>query len=410
MLLVGRAVAGNGGSAYTMFGLGDLRYYPSARSAAMGYSGIGLPSANSINSIMPASWSRIGRVRLEANAMYEGINTAEANKALYQAKGLFNGAMLAIPISPANGIVFVGGFSPYSYVGYNTSFANTQDTVSYRINEIGSGGLTKAQAGLSYAPTDNFSLGVSLNYLFGRISLERSFQPSTAGTSGGSLLVEEANRGIGVTFGAMYTGFGKVSEALAPFSLGITFTTKTNVTSDVDNVVLFAAERDTFPTLQKTIEIPVSFGVGLAYQLSDRWLFAADYSAQAWRNARDDGQPFLNIRNSSRFGIGAEKLPIKDATRWLDKLSYRLGFSYAATYFQIFGEPINEWAFTGGFGIPIIGETRLNVGIEYAQRGNKTTSIVSGNTVNLVKDSILRVMFSLSISDLEPWFVRREEE
>jgi hypothetical protein len=114
LLMAAQATAGNGGSAYTMFGIGDLRYYPSPRSAGMGYTGLGLPSSTSINTLMPAAWSRINRVRIEANGLYEGINTAESGKALYQARGLFNGAMLAFPISPANGIVFVGGLSPYS--------------------------------------------------------------------------------------------------------------------------------------------------------------------------------------------------------------------------------------------------------------------------------------------------------
>jgi len=395
-----QAQAGNGGSAYTAFGIGDLRYFPSTRSAGMGYTGIGLPSANYINSMMPAAWSRISRVRIEANALYEGINTAETNKSLYQAKGLFNGALLAFPISPANGIVVVGGFSPYSFTGYNTSFTNSQNGVDYRINEIGRGGLTKAQLGLSYSPGEDVSLGASLNYLFGNYTQERAFIPLTSGSSGATLFIEEANRGVNFTLSGMYQGFGKLSESLRPLSLGFVLTTQANMTFDFNNRIDFASERDTLTTAEKKMTIPVAFGVGAAYQIADRWLLAADYYTQAWSNATIDGQPFAFIRNSNRFGIGAEKLPIKDASSWLDKLAYRLGFSYNATYYQVYGEPINEWAITGGLTLPITGETRLNVGLEYAERGVKSNL--------LVKDNIIRVSFSLSV--VEPWFVRYEEE
>jgi hypothetical protein len=400
LLLAMQAIAGNGGSAYTMFGIGDLRYYPSARSAGMGYTGLGLPSANYINSLSPAAWTRINKVRIEASGLYEGINTAETNKSLYQARGLFNGAMLAIPISPSNGIVFVGGFTPYSFIGYNTSFTGRQLDIDYRINEIGSGGLTKAQVGLSYAPTEDLSIGTSLNFLFGKFTVERVFQPLTSNVSGATFFVDEQNHGLSVTFGGIYTGLGNLSEAFRPLSLGFMLTTQANMNFDLENRVVFASEVDTLGSTRKGLKIPLAFGFGVAYQLSDRWLFAADLYSQAWSSARYEGQPLLNIRNNTRFGVGAEKLPLKDASKWLDKLAYRLGFSYNATYYRINGEPINEWAVTGGFTMPVAGETRLNVGIEYAQRGKKAA--------NLVKDNIVRVSLSLNI--VEPWFVQFEEE
>lgn len=400
MIIVMQAWGGNGGSAYTAFGIGDVRYFPSTRSAGMGFTGIGLPSPNYINAMMPAAWSRITKVRIEANAMYEGINTAETNKSLYQARGLFNGALFAMPISPAHGIVFVGGFTPYSFRGYNTSLSSSQAGVNYTINEIGKGGLTKAQVGLSYAPGEDISFGASLNYLFGTTSIERSFVPTTTGYSGGTLFIEEENRGVNFTLSGMFNGFGKLTEGLRPFSVGFLVTTQANMTVDLINRINFTSEQDTFATSVKKMTIPVAFGVGAAWQIADQWLLAADYYSQAWSKARFDEQPFTFIRNSSRFGVGAEKLPLRDANKWIDKLAYRLGFSYSPTYYQVFGEPINQWSVTGGLTMPVSGETRLNIGLEYGERGVKKA--------NLVKDNILRVSFSLNI--VEPWFVRYEEE
>ncbi len=398
--LVASALAGNGGSAYTSFGIGDLRYFPSTRSAGMGYTGIGLPSSVHINTLVPASWTRLNKVRVEANGLYEGINTSESDKSLYQARGLFNGVTIAIPISPANGIVFVGGFAPYSFSAYNTSFENVQNSVDYRINEIGSGGLTRAHIGLSYGLAEDLSIGTSLNYLFGTMKIQRGFIPGSSGGSGGTLFIDEVDRGVNLTVSGMYNGFGSMTESLRPLSLGFLLTTQANVSMDLNNRLEFDTFSDTVSEQAKRFTIPLAFGVGAAYQISDRWIVAADYYSQAWGDAKYDGQPFTDIRNSHRFGFGAEKLPIREATRWLDKVAYRLGFSYNATYYKIFGEPINEWSVTGGFTFPLVGENRLNVGIEYAERGIKKNF--------LVKDNILRVSLSLTI--VEPWFVRIEEE
>lgn len=400
MLLVAQAFAGNGGSAYTMFGIGDLTYFPSVRSAGMGYTGIGLPSQGSINALSPAAWSRINRVRVDANALYEGITTSDASAKLYQARGLFNGVHFAIPISPANGFVFVAGVSPFSRIAYNTSSTSAQSGVDYRLNDIGSGGLTKGQVGFSYAPFDDLALGASVNYLFGKISTQRTLIPLSSGISGATLFIEQENRGTTFTFSTIFTGLGRLSEALRPLSLGFVMTTQGNLSYDMTKRVEFVAEADTTQSDEQELTLPVAYGFGAAYQLSDRWLFAADYSMQAWSKARANGLPLLNIRNSSRFGFGIEKVPLKDASSWWDKLAYRLGFVYEATYYRVNGEPINMWAVTGGVTMPVSGETRFNVGIEYGQRGIQQ--------LPLVKDRIIRVSFALSFAEL--WFVHYEEE
>ncbi len=400
LLFAAQAFAGNGGSAYTMFGIGDLNYFPSARSAGMGYTGIGLPSQGSINALSPAAWSRINRVRVDANALYEGINTSDATAKLYQARGLFNGVHFAIPLSPASGFVLVAGVSPFSRIAYNTSRISSQGGVDFRLNDIGSGGLTKGLVGFSYAPFDDLALGASVNYLFGKTSTQRTLIPLFPGISGATLFVEQEHRGTNFTFSTIFTGLGRLNEALRPLSLGFVITTQGNLTYDLTHRVEFVAETDTTQSEVQELTIPVAYGVGASYLLSDRWVFAADYYTQAWSKARANGLPLLNIRNSSRFGFGIEKLPLKDASSWWDKLAYRLGFVYEATYYRVQGEPINLWAATGGVTMPVSGETRFTIGIEYGQRGIQQTA--------LVKDRIIRVSFALSFAEL--WFVRYEEE
>lgn len=399
-LLGATAMAGNGGSAYSAFGIGDVRYFPSARSAGMGFTGIGIPSAVQVNSLTPAAWTRIKHVRIEATGLYEGIRTSETDRSLYQGRGLFSGALLAIPVSPENGIVFVGGFTPYSYTAYNVSFFHSQANLEYQINEIGSGGLSKGQLGLSFMPFSDLSVGASFNYLFGKSTVERRFLPLTSNSPGATLTINEDNRGVNFTVGGQFNGFGRLSESLAPLSLGFVLSTKANMYFDLTNIFFYETAVDSLFSAERKFTIPLAFGIGAGYQIQDRWILAADYYMQKWSDARYDGQPFESIRDAHRFGIGAEKLPLRDASSWWDKLAYRLGFAYEATYYKFGTEPINGWAVTGGVTMPLFGDNRLNLALEYGERGKKTTQ--------LVKDSIIRVAISLTLS--EPWFVRYEEE
>lgn len=400
LIAAGAATAQTGGSSYSIFGIGDVRYLPSTRSAGMGYTGLGMPSPGYINSIQPAAWSRINRVRLEAGILYEGFKSTDGTMSLYLANSNFSGALLAIPISPANGIVAALGFTPYSNVSYNLFAHGAQDGVDYQINHSGTGGLSRGLVGLSYAPLQTLALGASFNYLFGSISNTSTLSPTDPQYAGGTSTLTTTLRGITVSFGGQFNGFGEIAEALRPFSLGFVVTTRGNLRTTRETMYSFLTEQDTIPQSNERVILPPAYGVGLAYQAGDNYLLAADYYAQPWGDASFNGENLPEIRDSHRFGIGGERLPERDATGWFGKLVYRLGFYYSATYYRINNEPINEWGATGGLAIPLFGDARLNTSFEYGKRGTTASG--------LVKDNVFRVSFSVSLS--EPWFQRYEEE
>src|SRR5512140_1931977 len=86
LAIASAALAGSGGSSYSVIGIGDIRYTPGARSAGMGYTGIGLISPNALNPFAPATWSRIVRTRFEGSALYEGFNSTDGTTSRYLAR------------------------------------------------------------------------------------------------------------------------------------------------------------------------------------------------------------------------------------------------------------------------------------------------------------------------------------
>src|SRR6058998_1855666 len=83
ILLIGLPAAGsadsNGGSPYSRYGLGDIRFFASGRSMGMGGAGLAVISVSEIEGMNPASWARISQTRFSGGALYEGYSASDAS-------------------------------------------------------------------------------------------------------------------------------------------------------------------------------------------------------------------------------------------------------------------------------------------------------------------------------------------
>jgi hypothetical protein len=398
-------LAGSGGSIYSLIGIGDLRHLPNVRSAGMGYAGYALTSPYSINTLSPATWGKIDRARVEASMLYEGFNSSNATTSRFLARGDVSSAILAFPLSSARGIVIAAGFTPYSKVDYNTyassSYVSPTDTMPYSLHYTGSGGISKGQLGLSYAPTRSLSLGASLNYLFGTMERATVMTPRTSTYYPGTQNEETTMNGPTFTLSALIDSLGGVADFLQPFSFGLVATTRASMTSTHRFIYTFSDQSDSSTEDTDIMTIPASFGVGIAYHPSERWIVALDYTSQAWSSMEYRGKTPDGIRDAWMVGFGVERLPAREAgVPVLDRIAYRLGFAYESSYYSPNGNGINSWAITGGLGLPVSVDARLNLAIEYGVRGTTANA--------LIQDRILRFSASLSIS--EQWFQRSDED
>jgi hypothetical protein len=398
-------LAGSGGSIYSFLGIGDLRYMPNVRAVGMGYAGLALTSPYTINTLSPATWGKIDLPRVEGSMLYEGFRSSNATTSRYLARADVSGALLAYPISSAQSMVLAFGFTPYSKVDYDTyssgSYITPEDTMLYSLRYVGTGGNSKGLLGLSYAPTPSITLGASLNYLFGTVERSTTMTPHLSTYYAGTQDEENTMNGPTVTVAVLLDSLGDVASFLRPFSFGFTATSRATLTTTHRFTYTFTDQTDTSSEDTNIMTIPASFGVGIACHPSDRWILALDYNQQAWATMETrEGTP-SDIRDSWMIGAGVERLPAREAgVPLLDRLAYRLGFTYQSTYYSPGGYGINFWSVTGGLGVPVSTDARLNLAIEYGSRGTTANG--------LIKDNILRFSASLSIS--EKWFQRSEED
>jgi len=402
--------AGSGGSAYSIYGVGDVRYATGVRSAGMGYTGLALSDIGYINGFAPGSWARLNRARLEASLLYEGFQSTDGTHSRFLSRADFNGALLAIPISQANGIVMVAGILPFSTVNFDAythgEYRSPQDTMAYAVHHVGTGGITRGLIGFTYAPSERLSFGFSTDVLFGSIDAEEVQQPVNTAYTGGAVTGRVTTNGVTFSLGALYTGLGDLVPSLGSLSLGAVLTSRGVLSARNQTTYRFTTsetttERDTSAEVTRQSTIPLAFGIGLGYRASERLLIAADYYGQLWSGATLNDLPASSLRDSYRIGIGAERLPNRDLyASFGQQVALRFGAYYHATYYQPKGEPIDEWGVTLGAGLPFSGESRLNFALEYSRRG--TTG------AGLIKDTILRLSASVNISAL--WFIQYPED
>lgn len=396
--------AKDGGSVYTRYGLGDLRYYQSGRSVGLAGIGAAIFSNYSINRLNPAAWTTLNRTRYEIGATVEGIYTSDQTKSAYFADMTFSGFMVSFPIMPSRGITLTGGFLPYSNVKYSVITQTVRDELQFENRYLGEGGISVGQIGSSVRIGSDIHLGARLNYYFGPISYIT--QQNFTGTNYTNSEVRRSTymSGVGFTFGGIFTGLNDLCglPKTSTFNIGFLLTTGSDLKQTREKYYKFNTQvvlsYDTLITEEEDMHLPYSIGGGISYT-TERLLIASDFHFQGWGGNKIFDTP--ELQNAMRIALGTELLPRKDPSLSPMKHTiYRAGVYYNSTYYSIKSHSIDEFGITAGIGIPVFGETRLDMGIDFSMRGTKEDF--------LQKDNIIR--FTFSIAGGEPWFVRPVQE
>jgi hypothetical protein len=393
-----------GGSSYSRYGLGDIRYFPSGISDGMGGAGLAVLPTDDINQFNPAAWGRITRTRVTVGVLYEGFSTADSLQSNFLSGMSFNGFSMALPISPQSGVVLSFGLTPYSRINYNVKTADSTGDLAYSLQYVGNGGISVGYVGLSASPVSSLYVGAKFDYYFGT-SNYITRQIFDANYTNADLTRSMQMHGAGFTLGAAWTGLRSILKlpATSALTIGAVFTSAADLSTTTERTYLFKTStyttHDTVSAPGGTTRIPVSFGGGLSFA-TDRYIVAADITHQRWANLVVNDIVDTTIRNSTRISIGGELVPQRDpGASAIQRWRYRLGAFYNSSYYDL-KKPINEYGVTGGIGIPIIGDTKLNIGIGISKRG--TTEM------QLEEDTIYRISFTLSGGEM--WFVRPPEE
>lgn len=404
-------------SPYTRFGLGDLSRKGIAQNQAMGGTGVAIHENNRSNYLNPAASSAFDSMSVffdfGANTFFNQYKTENFSN------NWINMNLHHVTFASSMGKYFglSAGIVPYSSIGYNIKQEyndyTTGDALDYYYK--GDGGIMNFFVGASVKLFNHVSLGVTMNYLLGRLTRERYlYFPASSLYSTISTREQFNIKSPLFSFGVQYKEY--INDKFF-FTLGAVYDVESNVGAGLEYYVNNSYYGSTGAFLNDSVyinpdvslgsdtigndfTIPQKIGLGLSVGIPNKLILSGDFYLQDWSNTLS-GENF-SLVNASSMHFGAEYTPDIEAIRGYYKLmTYRLGGYYSNYYLEVDGYQLKDYGITFGVGLPIKSmKTSFNLAFTLGTRG--TTDY------NLVKENYGIITFNVTLHDL--WFYKRKFE
>ncbi len=413
-------------SPYSRYGLGDIVPNHNIVSRAMGGISAGLgpnpyqPEIQSINFTNPASLSTLYNTVFEvsAEADVRTLKSTNPPKKFTQTNSLFSYLQLGFPLTTRKmakkdiswGMSF--GIRPVTRIDYKIEKSERLTAIdSLHTLYEGTGGVNQAflGTGIRY---HNLSFGIIAGYMFG--SKDYSTKVEFVNDS---ISYYRANYSDKTTFGGIFINVGvqyvyKLNSGILRFGAygGLQQKLKAN-RDDLTETFSYDAVGSTYridsvyeqKDIEGRIKYPSTVGIGFTFT-GNHWLYGVDVETSNWSNYTYYGKTD-QVQNNFTIRAGAEYSPLKLGTtvkKYFNFVKYRAGAYYGSDYIMV-NKSRPEYGVTIGAGFPLTtlqrinlytaGTAVLNIGVEFANRGNKQTNI---------RENTMR--YSIGISMNARWF------
>ncbi len=387
----------NSNSPYSQYGFGDLTDQSVGFNKGMGGVGIAFRKGNEVNPLNPASYSAIDSITMIFDAGMSGqiTNFSENGKKVNAKSGGFDYVVGSLRLIKDFGISF--GIMPFSNIGFEYEEDISIDDIGSMLiaKNNGNGGLNQFFVGAGWQIFKSLSVGFNASYLWGDIN--RTI--SVVNSSSINALYREYTASVSnykLDFGVQYLQpIGKNDQ----LTLGLVFSPGHKLNSDPScknislNSSLLKADTTAY-SINNGMELPTTFGVGLAYQRGLSLRLGADFQLQKWGSVDypyfDNNSYQLKsglLKDSYKMNVGAEWIPNPRSTRsLLHHLRYRIGAGYTTPYYYINGQDgPKDYHISVGLGIPIMNaynnRSILNISAQWQHRSAE--SMLTENTFRL---------------------------
>jgi hypothetical protein len=401
-------------SPYTRFALGDLAKQGFAQGQSMGGTGLAIHENNRINHLNPASFTAFDSTSVYfdfgANTFHNQYQTETYSNTWWN----MNLHHVAFASSMGKRFGISAGIVPYSSIGYNIKqeYDDLNNGIAMDTYYKGEGGIMNFYMGSAVKFWDRVSLGVTMNYLMGKLTRERQVEfPTHSGYSKPSSLENINVRKPVFTLGLQYK---EVYGDKFFFAVGGVYDFKANTKSTNDYKVVNSFYPDDPVWLNDSVYIdpnyilgedtslnsfiiPQRMGIGFSVGIPNTLIITGDFYKQDWTGSMS-GENYATT-NATSMHFGVEYLPDAQSIRGYHKLmSYRAGGYYSNSYLMVNGQQIEDYGITFGVGLPVKTlRSSINVAFTLGTRG--TTEY------NLVKENYGIITFNVTLHDL--WFRKR---
>lgn len=406
-------------SPYSQYGFGVLADQTSGFNRGMNGLGIGFREPNQVNFLNPASYSSIDSLTFIFDAGVSGqLTNFSENGVKKNAKNAsFEYAVAAFRLFKHVGLSF--GIVPFSNVGYNYSasgYINNDKTTGYVNTYKGEGGMRQVYLGIGVEPIKNVSIGVNGSYMWGDYNRSIGNAYTDGYVNNLAKYYRADIRTYRVDFGLQLTiPFDKNNSVTlgATYGLGHKINDNAECTILSTNTQTGVNDSTTF-VLENAFKLPQTIGAGLMYNHRNKLKLGVDYTLQKWASTpfpvyRDNnGSATYSLsedyfKDRHKFTFGGEFCPGQYSRKFLNRIHYRFGVSYATPYLIINGQDgPKELSVSAGFGIPIMNSYNnrsiLNISAQWVRTDSK--SFITENT--------FRINIGLTFN--ERWFMKWKVE
>ena len=393
-------------SPYSYAGLGEVNFRGTHVNRFMGGLEIYNDSIHA-NLSNPSSYAKLKLTNYTLGLNYRINNMIGANETKSSASAGLNYIGVAMPTKYFG---FGFGIIPYTSVGYKLSYLeNVNDNENILNLFEGEGGINKTFFSIGFSPLKFLSLGVTLNYNFGKIRYETGrFQDqvtlgtvleNTSSISGLDLKLSTQleipiNDALELQAMLSYTPEANLISTNSRFYNTRSFLATNNFGENVEiSLIDFGLKRTNI-----TIPDIISFGFGVGKER--KWFAGVQYTMNAMQNFSHEfiSLPNVGYENAYQFSLGGFYIPdYSSITSYWKRIVFRMGFRHELTGILINNFGLKETGVNFGFGLPLAGFSNTNIGFEYASR------VADSKTY---KENFWSFRIGFSLND--KWFIKRK--
>ena len=401
---------GGTNSPYSQFGIGALSDQSQSMSRGMNGVGYGLRQGNIVNTLNPASYSGVDSLTMLFDMGVSGQFTHYEEGKLRRNASLASFEYVVGSFRAWKNVGVSFGLLPYSSVGYEYATSSRDQNLGQLTESFtGSGGLHEVFLGFGWRLLKPLSIGVNAGYLWG--SIDRSVLPDADATANSlrknySTSVSNYKLDIGAQW---VQPIGRFDRLTLGAVVGLGHNLKNDAEMTIVSTNQLSNSSDTTALkLTDAFELPMSFGVGAAYQHAGKLTLAADFTLDKWGDVKFPtftGNEYKLqsglLKDRMKMSVGLDWLPNPSQMggRFLEHVHYRLGAGYATPYYYINGkEGPKELSVSAGFGIPIVN-----------MHNNRSVLNISGQWVrssatDFVTENYFRINIGVTFN--ERWFMK----
>lgn len=401
---------GGTNSPYSQFGIGALSDQSQSMSRGMNGVGYGLRQGNNVNTLNPASYSGVDSLTMLFDMGVSGQFTHYEEGKLKRNASLASFEYVVGSFRAWKNVGVSFGLLPYSSVGYEYATSSRDQNLGQLTESFtGSGGLHEVFLGFGWRLLKPLSIGVNAGYLWG--SIDRSVLPdadATANSLRKNYSTSVSNYKLDV--GAQWVQpIGRFDRLTLGAVVGLGHNLKNDAEMTIVSTNQLSNSSDTTALkLTDAYELPMSFGVGAAYQHAGKLTLAADFTLDKWGDVKFPtftGNEYKLqsglLKDRMKINVGLDWLPNPSQMggRFLEHVHYRLGAGYATPYYYINGkEGPKELSVSAGFGIPIVN-----------MHNNRSVLNISGQWVrssatDFLTENYFRINIGVTFN--ERWFMK----